>query len=70
MVVDNSPDIFQHKMNDLFQWFEFIQSYIDYLLILTNGDWDDHVHKLESTLNKLKEIGIKGNIEKLFCGKT
>ena len=29
MGVANSPDIFQQKMNDLFQVFEFIRSYID-----------------------------------------
>ena len=29
MGVANLPDIFQHKMNDLFQGFEFIFAYID-----------------------------------------
>ena len=45
MVVSNSPDIFQHNMNDLFHGFEFIRAYIDELLILTKGDWKDHVQK-------------------------
>ena len=31
--ITNSPDIFQHKMNDLFHGFEFIHVYIDKLLI-------------------------------------
>ena len=35
MGVQNSPDIFQQKMNDLFHGFEFIRAYIDDLLILT-----------------------------------
>ena len=43
----NSPDIFQQKMNDLFCGFEFIREYIDDLLILTKGDWTNHVQKLE-----------------------
>ena len=30
----NSSDIFQQKMNDLFQGFEFIRAYMDDLLIL------------------------------------
>ena len=55
MGVFNSQEIFQQKMNDLFIGFEFIRSYIDGILILTQGNWTDHVHKLESTLNKLKE---------------
>ena len=55
MGVSNSPDIFQQKRNDLFHGFEFISAYIYDLLISTKGDWTDHVHKLELTLNKLKE---------------
>ena len=40
------------------------------MLILTKGDWTDHIQKLESTLNKLKEKGLKCNIEKYFFGQT
>ena len=46
IVVSNSSDIFQQKMSDLFQGFEFIRLYIGKILILTKGDWKDHVHKL------------------------
>ena len=53
MGVANLPDIFQHKMNDLFHGFYFIRAYIDAILILTNRDWTDHVQNLELTLNKL-----------------
>ena len=51
---NNSPNIFQQKMNNLVQGFEFISSYMDDLLILTKGYWIDDVHKLALTLNKLK----------------
>ena len=57
-------------MNDLFHVFEFIRACIDEPLILTKGDCTDHVHKLKSTLNKLKEKGLKCNIEKSFFGQT
>ena len=60
--IANYPDIFQQKMNDLFHAFEFIREYIDGLLILTKGYWTYNVHKLELTLNKLKEKGFKCNI--------
>ena len=70
MGVANSPDIFQQKMNDLFHGFEFIRAYIEDVLILTKVDWTDHVHNLELTLNKLKEKGLKCNIEKSFFGQT
>ena len=70
MGVANYPDIFQHKMNDLFHGFEFICAYIDNLFILKKGYWTDHVHKLELTINKLKEKGPKCNIEKWFFGQN
>ena len=43
MGVSNSPDIFQEKMNEMFRGFEFIQAYINDLLIITKGDWSDHL---------------------------
>ena len=58
MGVVNFPDIFQQKMNELFHGFESICAYIDNILILTKGDWTDHVHKLELMLNKFKEKGL------------
>ena len=41
----NSPDIFQEKMNELFDGLEYIRAYIDDLLILTNGTWEDRIEK-------------------------
>ena len=46
MGFSNSPDIFQQKINDIFNGFEFIPEYIDELLILTKVDWVDNVQKL------------------------
>ena len=34
-------------MNAFFNGFESIRAYIDELLILTKGDWTDHVQRLE-----------------------
>ena len=70
MGVDNSLAILQQKMIDLSQGFEFIRAYIYEILISTKGDYTDHVHKLEFTLNKLKEKRLKCSIEKSFFGKT
>ena len=49
-------------MKYLFKIFEFICE----LLISTKGYWKYHVQKLELSLNKLKEIGLKWNIEESF----
>ena len=70
MGVSNSPDIFQEKINEMFCGFEFIQAYTNDMLIITKGDWSDHLEKLELTLQKLKDNGLKCNIEKSFFGKT
>ena len=39
MGVANPPEIFQQKMNDLFNGFQFIRAYIENILILTKGNW-------------------------------
>ena len=70
MGVANSPENFQQKTNELFYEFDFIRAYIDDLLILTKGDWTVHVQKLELTLNRLKERGLKYEIEKYFFRQT
>ena len=49
-------------MNDLFQVFKSIGTYIDKLLVLIKGDWNNRIEKSELTLAKLKEIGLKCNI--------
>ena len=62
MGVSNPSDTFQDKMNKMFRGFEFIRAYIDELLIITKGDWSNHLEKLEQTLQKLKDNGPKCKI--------
>ena len=62
------PQTFQHNMNDLFHGLEFIRAYIYEILILTNGYWKNHVHKLELTQNKLKEKVPKYNFDRSLFG--
>ena len=66
MGIFNSQEIFQEKINEMFCGFEFIRTYINYLLIITKGDWSDHLKKLEQVLKSLKDNGLKCNIEKSF----
>ena len=68
--VYNSLDIFQEKMNVLFQGFEYIYVYLDDLLILMTGNWTDHLTKLVQVLIELKEKGLKYNIEKSSFEKS
>ncbi len=62
----NSPDIFQEKMNELFQGLDFVRAYIDDLLCITKGDLDDHLGKLDGILTRLGEAGLKINDKKSF----
>ena len=66
----NAPDIFQERMAELMQDFEFVRTYIDDLLILSNGSYADHLQKVEQVLARLQEAGLKINIQKsAFCRK-
>ena len=63
MGVCNSSDIFHEKMNEMFREFVFIRAYIYDLLIITKGDWYDHLNKLELLLQNLKVSRLKCNME-------
>eukprot|EP00957_Ditylum_brightwellii_P012393 936307-Ditylum_brightwellii.AAC.1 len=45
-----------------------VHAYIDNLLLLTNGDWDSHLQKLDEVLGRLKCAGLKVNANKSFFG--
>ena len=66
----NSPENFQEKMNKMFHGFEFILSYIHDLLIITKGDWYNHLKNMERVLQNLKDNGLKCNIENSLFGQT
>ena len=43
----NSPDVFQEKMNEVFNDTEYVRTYIDYFLIISNKSCEDHINKLD-----------------------
>ncbi len=65
----NSPDIFQEKMAELFYGLDFVQAYIDDLLICTNSTFQDHLEKLDEVLRRLAAAGLKVNANKSFFGR-
>ena len=62
----NSPDIFQEKMSELMIGLEFARAYIDDLLVLSKGDFDQHLEHLEQVLDRVSEAGLKINASKSF----
>ena len=62
----NSIDIFQEKTNEPFNVLEYVRAYIDDLLIISNGNFEDHLNKVKIVLKKLKAAGFKINVQKSF----
>ena len=64
MGLANSPDIFQEKMSNLMQDLEYVRAYIDDLLIITPGTWEEHLTHLEQVFVRLQQAGLKINAGK------
>jgi transposase InsO family protein len=65
----NSPDIFQEKMSELMQGLEFVRTYIDDLLCLTKGTFEDHLEKIELVFKRLQAAGLRVNATKSFFAR-
>ena len=61
----NTPDIFQEKMNELFSGFDYICTYIDDLLVITKGSFEEHLIHLDTVLENIGTAGLKINATKL-----
>eukprot|EP00957_Ditylum_brightwellii_P102125 7785206-Ditylum_brightwellii.AAC.1 len=59
MGLSNSPDAFQEKMGGLFADLENVRAYIDNLLVLTKGNWQDHLAELHKVLTRLAKARLK-----------
>ncbi len=63
-----SADIFQAQIMDLIESLEFIQAYMDDLLIITRRTLDEHLQKMETVLIRLRDARLKVNVAKpSFC---
>jgi hypothetical protein len=61
-----SANIFQAEMMDLMEALEYVQAYIDDLLVITRGTLEDHLVKLDEVLKRLLKLGLKVNSTKSF----
>ena len=64
MGIAGAPDIFQEKMSDLMRSLEYIRTYIDDLVIITMGTFDEHLTSVEAVLKRLKRTKLRVNIRK------
>jgi hypothetical protein len=61
-----SADIFQAEMMVLMESLEFVEAYIDGLLVITKGTLEDHLENLREVLRRLHDAGLKVNAAKSF----
>jgi hypothetical protein len=59
MGIVNSPDIFQRKINQLMDGLEYVQAYLNNILIVTKNTYEDHLSKLDTVLQKLHAANLK-----------
>ncbi len=64
MGIAGSPDIFEAKMAELMMTLEYVKTYLDDLLVISNSTCMDHLEKLRPVLIKLREAGLKINAKK------
>ena len=64
MGIKNSPDVFQAVMMDILGDLEFVRTYIDDILITSNGTFEDHMKKLDQVLDRLTKAGFRANVRK------
>ncbi len=64
MGIKIAPDVFQNVMSKLTQDMEYVKTYLDDLLILTNKTFNDHLTKLEMVLARLSTAGMRVNASK------
>jgi hypothetical protein len=64
MGIKIAPDVFQNVMSKLVQDMEYVKTYLDDLLILTNSSFKDHLLKLEMVLARFSTAGTRLKISK------
>ena len=60
----NSPGIFQECMFELILDLEYVQAYIDDLLMTSCSTFEEHLERLEKVFLQLSEVGLKVNANK------
>ena len=68
MGIAGSPDIFQAKMSELMAALEWVRTYLDDVLSITKGTFEDHLDRLKQVLQIMQKAGLRINAAKSkFC---
>ena len=63
-----SGDIFQAKVNELLGDIDGVKAYIDDILVLCKGSFDDHMQQLRLCFSRIQQAGLKINAKKCSFG--
>ena len=66
MGIKNSVDTFQEVMTNLFVDLEFTSTYLDDVLIISNGTYEDHLDKVRQVLDRLQKANFRARVDKCF----
>jgi Reverse transcriptase (RNA-dependent DNA polymerase) len=70
MGLAGSPDIFQEKMSDLMCGLDFVQCYLDDVLIISTSSFEEHTFsKWRSAFNVLRKQDLRKNRINLFLAR-
>ncbi len=59
-------NIFQERICQPFDKIESVRAFVDDLLVVTHGNFQDHIDQLDLVMTKLEEAGLKCKIDKCF----
>ena len=63
-----SADVFQSKVYDLIGDIEGVRTYIDDILCIGNGSFEEHLSQLREILRRFQKAGLKVNAPKCSFG--
>jgi hypothetical protein len=63
-----SPDVFQEKMSELLNGLDTVRVYLDDILHVTKGSWQEQLEVLDQVFNHLRQAGLKVNAKKSSFG--
>jgi cleavage and polyadenylation specificity factor subunit 1 len=69
MGIKNSPDIFQEIMSNMMSDLENTSTYLDDILIISNGTFEEHLEHVREVLNRLEKANFRANINKCYWGE-
>jgi hypothetical protein len=69
MGIKNSPDIFQEIMSNMMSDLENTSTYLDDILIVSNGTFEEHLEHVREVLNRLEKANFRANINKCYWGE-